>query len=191
MTDPVYELSYLKASLPLLEAYLLSNDLYWPVRSSHPAGSSPFPSLTLSALLLSDTRLSSPLIPDELRADRERLHVEFYVLRERWRVAWERKSGREFQARLKLWRDFLEEYRARPAVHKDRYGYEVGRRIMLELLQAETRSLPSPQADLLYALDELLRGVFLPGDFVWDAWTKPAFPSQPFWYLYGKLKDRL
>jgi hypothetical protein len=191
MTEPTYELSYLKASLPLLEAYLLSNDLYWPVRSPHPAGSPPFPSLTLSAMLLSEARLSSPLTPHDLRADVERARTELHLLREHWRTAWERKVEREFNARLKLWRDFLEEYRSRPAVHKDRYGYEAGRRVMIELLQAETRSLPAQQMDLLYALDELLRAIFVPGDFIWDDWTKPAFPAQPFWYLYGRLKDRL
>ena len=50
MTNPMYELSYVRASLDQLQAYLLSKELFWPV--SPPAGIRSFPKLTLSSLLL-------------------------------------------------------------------------------------------------------------------------------------------
>lgn len=186
-----YELDYLKAGMGLIESYLLSQDVYWTLQASPPAGRPAYPSLTLGGLLLAQTKLSSTRLSGELRAEWDHLRPEFEAVQGRWRVAWEKKAVREFHARLSLWRDFLEEYRTNPKSNADRYGYEVSRRVMLHLLQPFAVDAPPAEKEMLRGLDALLRSVFIPGGFIWEDWLESAFPAQNYWYLYGSLKDTL
>jgi len=191
MPDAAYDLQYLKAGMGLLESYLFSQDVYWTIQASPPPGEPAYPSLTLGGLLLAQARLNSTELSDELRGERDHLRLEFGTLQTRWRVAWEKKAAREFHARLNLWRDYLEEYRANPKSNADRYSYEVGRRVMLDLLEPFARDVPLAEKEMLRGLDSLLRSVFLPDGFIWEDWLKAAFPAQPYWYLYGSLRDTL
>jgi len=184
-----YDLGYLKAGLEILEKYLLAKDLYWPIGVSPPPGEPPYPRLTLSGILLALARLKARELPGKIASEVADLERQLEIIRSHWRVAWEQKVGREFHARLNLWRDFLEEYRKNPANHRDRYIYEVGRRVMLQLLKNEAINLERPaEEELLSALDSLLDAYFSPGKFVWDADLAPGFPRQEFWYLYGNLR---
>lgn len=188
LLNAAYELNYLRAGVDLLEPYLLSNDVYRPVRATTNAGDPPYPSLTLGGLLLARARLSSAMLPADLQAERDRVLIELDALRAHWQVAWERKAGREFDARLKQWADYLDEYHSDPENNADRYGYEVGRRVMLHLLDPYAREASQAEKDLIHRLDILLHAVFLPGEFIWDEWQKPAFSPQMYWYLYGKIR---
>jgi hypothetical protein len=191
MPDAAYELEYLKTGQGLLESYLFSNDVYWTLQASPPAGGPVYPSLTLGGLLLAQARLNSIRVSGELHAARDHARKEIEAIQARWRVAWESKAVREFHARLNLWRDYLEEYRSNPKSNADRYAYEVNRRVMLHLLQPFAGDAPQAEKDMLRGLDSLLKSVFLPGGFVWEDWLESAFPPQPYWYLYGSLRDRL
>lgn len=188
MPGPAYEISYLQNTLELLEKYVLSADIYWPVRSAPEAGELPFPSLTLGGVLLSLARLSSTTISDQHQAMREQLRGDIESIAIRWRVAWESKAVREFHARLILWRDYLDEYRSNPENNTDRYSYEVNRRVMLHLLEPYVEHAPEAEKEMLRGLDQLLKATFQAGEFIWDAWLESAFPPQPYWYLFGKLR---
>jgi hypothetical protein len=107
----------------------------------------------------------------------------------KWRVAWEQKTAQEFRARLNLWRDFLEEYRQNQEANADRYPYEVQRRVMIDLLEVWSADISRAESELLSALDQLLKSVWIPGDFIWDDNLAPGFPPDRFWYLYGGLKS--
>lgn len=109
-------------------------------------------------------------------------------VRDRWRVAWERKAGRGFQARLRLWNSFLEDYRENPNANADRYRYEVERRVMLHLLMDEAEAIPEAEMDLLKDLDKVVRSALAPGDFIWGPELENGFPQEPYWYLYGQFK---
>jgi hypothetical protein len=183
-----HDLAYIKAGLELLEPYLLSQSIYWPIQMKPPVGEPPFPSLTLGGLLLARLKLEGVLIPGDLSGEVERIKAEMGRIYLGWRVAWEQKASREFQARLKLWRDFLEDYRANPAGQSDRYAYEVSRRVMLELLQPYAVQVSSAEFDLLKGLDNLLKEILIAGDFIWDKLQAPAFPIKTYWYLYGRLR---
>lgn len=191
MPGPAYEISYLQNAIQLLEQYLLSAEMYWPIRAAPSAGEPPFPSLTQSGLLLSLTRLNTTSISDEYQAMRERLRQEIESTATRWRVAWENKAVREFHARLNLWRDYLEEYRSSPDNNADRYAYEVNRRVMLHLLEPYVENAPDADKEMLRGLDQILKAIFVPGGFIWDDWLESAFPPRSYWYLYGKLRESL
>jgi hypothetical protein len=188
MSSSAYELGYLKAGIESLDAYLLSDDLYWTLSTSSPPGEPLFRQLTLGGLLLNEQRLLarhlSPTQDMELRA----YSTELREFISRHRVAWERKTSREFQARLKLWGTYLSEYRDDPDNQADRYAYEVERRVMLHLLAPFARDILRADLELLGSLDKLLEAVFMPGSFVWEAEVTGAFDQADFWYLYGKLR---
>lgn len=188
MPSAEYDLGYLRAGTPTLENYLLSNDLYWPIGASSPSREPPYPRLTLGGLLFAQKRAHARNLTPVQRDELARLDEQMDDVRDRWQVAWERKAGRSFQARLRLWNNFLDDYRESPSANADRYRYEVERRVMSHLLMDEAKAIPEAHMDLLKALDKMVRVALVPGDFIWDAELESGFPREPYWYLYGQLK---
>jgi hypothetical protein len=185
-----YDLVYLQNGLLDLQGYLLSNELYWPVGSSPPAGEPPYPKMTLGNLLLSKKRLRAQALQGESKAEFERINQRLESTKSEWRVAWGKKAAREFSARLSLWRDFIEEYRKKPEANIDRYAYEVSRRVILTLLEPDAENIPDEERELLAGLDEVLSAVLVPGGFVWETQLQSEFPKDKFWYLYGTPKSK-
>jgi hypothetical protein len=184
-----YDLRYLEIGLIELESYLLSNELYWPVHLKPPKSEPPYPELTLGSLLLARTRLSRQL-DSEQEARLSRASQRLDQLQAHWQVAWGKKAAREFHARLSLWRDYLAEYRQDPVNNLDRYGYEVNRRVIAQLLTVGLAPYPFPKEDLelVSMLDGLLKAVFVAGEFIWEKELQVCFRPEPHWYLYGKPK---
>jgi hypothetical protein len=186
MPSAIYDLGYFMAGVGVLKEYILSSEIYWPIGVKPPAGEPSYPQLTLGGMLLARARLGARHLAPKQASEFNRLDRDFNTTRSRWRVAWEDKARREFHARLILWRDFLEEYRAGPGDHADRYAYEVTRRVMLDLLIPEAAGVPPEEIELLEILDQVLRSRLVRGDFIWDAELVPGFPTERYWYLYGQ-----
>lgn len=189
MPSAEYDLGYLKAALDTLEEYLLSTELYWPIGTVSPSGEPAYPRLTLGGMLLAQKRAHAQDLTVEQRNELAGLDEHIDAMRNRWRVAWERKAGRGFNQRLRLWNDFIEDYRQNPQGNVDRYNYEVERRVMLHLLWDEAEAIPEAEQDLLEGLDKLLRSVLIPGDFIWDQHLQSGFPKETYWYLYGQPRS--
>jgi hypothetical protein len=190
MPTAEYDLRYLKAGVEQLEEYLLSNEIYRPIGIYAPFGEPPYPQMTLGGLLLARLRAQATIQTASQSSELARLSLELESTRTKWRVAWEKKAVAEFRARLNLWRDFLEEYGEDPEANYDRYGYEVGRRVMLQLLSGEVAEVPEVEQEAVSGLDLVLKADFVPGEFIWEAVIEPSFPKKPFWYLHGDLKQR-
>lgn len=187
MSSAEYELRYLEAGLAVLESYLLSGDLYWPIGIKAQRGERPYPLLTLGGLLLSERRAHAFPLTMEQRTRLEQVDTQIDALRSNWRVAWGQKAAVEFRSRLNLWRNFIEEYRDNPEAHFDRYAYEVSRRVQLQLLGQDAEKLSDAETNLLNGLDQYLRAKLNPGEFVWESEIQSGFPLDTFWYLYGTL----
>lgn len=187
MPSAEYDLRYIRAGVDALEDFLLSSDIYWPVGASAPTGEPTYPQLTLGGMLLARARLEAGSLSNEQYVELANLEELMDTARTRWRVAWEGKTAKEFSARLNLWRNFLNEYRESPENNADRYPYEVTRRVQLHLLGLEAAVEPA-QMDMLKGLDRLLQAVFLPGEFIWEPGLERAFPKNPYWYLYGRIR---
>jgi len=181
----------MQAGLDQLEAYLLANELYWPIGVNPPKGQPPYPQLTPGGLLLARQRLRASAETLAQQADLARIEQRLETLQAQWRTAWGKKAYQDLHTRLKLWRDFLEEYREKPSAHFDRYSYEVTRRAQLHLLTPEAFDLPPAEAQTLAGLDNLLRAVFIPGSFIWEERLAGSFPPAIFWYLYGRLRAEI
>ena len=170
--------AYLEASIPELEAYLLSNELYWPIT----ARGYDLPRLTIGGILLARARLGA-------RGERiESLVTQLDAVHSKWRVAWEKKASRGFQARFRLWSNYLKDYRQNSEGNADAYPSEVSNRVMLQLLLAELPAPPS-EAGALSQLDRTLRASFVSGDFIWETDLQPGFPREEYWFLYGNLRS--
>jgi hypothetical protein len=182
-----YEFRFLQAGTDCLESYLLSDELFWPVDIHPPVGEPAYPQLTLGSLLLSRARLAA-YPKSQAQADQAtQLFSKMDSIKNRWKVAWEKKAGHSFSVRLRMWRDYIEEYRNAPRDNTDRYGYEVRLRAMLTLLKGEGSGTVQAEIDLLSALDSFVRTVLVRSDFIWGLELKTGFPEQEYWYLYGKL----
>ena len=188
MPSVEYDLRYLQAGLPVLEDYLLSNDLYWPVGISAPVGEPPYPQLTLGGVGLARTRLQAFSLTPAQQTRLDSTVAQINTLWTRWRTAWGKKARAEFHARLNLWRDYLMEYRTSPRENFDRYAYEVTRRVQLHLLKQDAEGIPSEEILLLDSLDGLLKAAFQPGEFIWGENLASSFPPQVYWYLHGRVK---
>lgn len=188
MPTAEYELAYLRAGIQLLESYLVSKELYWSIPATPPGGGGPFPQLTPGSLLLAQARLHARHLAEPLLTELAVVDQELLDLQYSWRVAWERKCAHDFSARLKLWRDFLEEVRSNPENHADRYAYEVRRRVMLELISPFVDFESPAERELLAGLDRLLSALSENGNFIWESDLAAGFPRDRFWYLYGSIR---
>ena len=175
MPSAEYDLRYLDAGVKLLEGYLLSKDVYWPVGVTPPPGETPYPRLTLGGMELALLRARARALNASQQAQLAKIDEQMDAVRSRWRVAWGQKATAEFHARLTLWRNFIEEYRESPESNASRYPYEVSRRVLLHLLGAEANSPPQAELDLLDGLDRFVRAVLTPGDFFGTPSCSPVF----------------
>ena len=127
MTSTEKDKAYLETGILELEDYLLSDELYWPITTR----GFDLPRLTIGGILLTKARL-------EARHERiESLASQLDAICSKWRVAWETKAGRGVMARMRLWGNYLSDYRHNPEGHADAYPREVSYRVMLHLLLAE------------------------------------------------------
>jgi len=183
-----YDLRYIQAALEALESYLLSGEVFWPIGINPPAGEPEYPRLTLDGLLLARARVSAHPKTSDQSDQVGKVLTELDLHRTRHRVAWEQKAEQCYQVRLRMWGDYLQEYRDNPGDNADRYAYEVRLRVMLCLLKPELRSLNLAEAQLLSGLDKYLKSVLVGGGFIWDPAIQSGFPGEEYWYLYGKLR---
>jgi hypothetical protein len=169
MPSPAEDRKYIEKGIDALENYLLSDVIYYPMIA-------PMPSLTLGGLMLAQRRLNA-------YEDASPLDMRLDTLRTRWRATWEKKAAQELRTRLKLWENYLNEYRYNEDL-AEYYAHEVRLRVMLGLLTDELKEEP----DELFVLDQLLRANFIPGEFIWDEVLSVEFSRDDFWFLYGSLE---
>lgn len=189
MPSITYDIEFLEAGLDELEAYLLSDTLYWRTGASAPPGEPEFPSLTLGGLLLARQRLAAQPLNGSERQFFDRLLQRLENSQSKWRVAWGRKARQSFNARLTQWNNYMADYLAQPEAYAQQYPTEVRVRIMIALLQPLAEDINPSAIELLNSLDTLLRVRLQPGPFVWDAALAEGFPTTTYWYLYGHLKE--
>jgi hypothetical protein len=181
-----YDLGYLQNTLVELESYLLSDEIFWPVGGSPAGGLSSYPRLTLGGVLLAQARVNAYSITAKREVDKQGVIAEIDRLRSKWRVKWELKAGRCYNTRLRMWGDFLDEYRNNPQDNADRYRYEVRLRVMLHLLGLEGAPTHA-EIESLSGLDRQLKSLLGMDGFIWEAEVQSGFSEDIYWYLYGKL----
>lgn len=169
MPTPEQDQAYFEAALSTLKKYLLSDILFYPLTGS-------LPRLTLGGLLLAKRRL-------EAGNHAPHLTRKLAAVKEKWRAAWIKKAAAELDARLTLWRNYLNDLQNDPEEYATDYPREVRWRVMIALLVDEAEQTPPELA----ALDQSLRVKLRASEFVWDDSLKSEFDREKFWFLYGNL----
>jgi hypothetical protein len=164
-----------KTSPDELRAYLLSDELYWPVGHDE--------RLTIGSLILAYKKLEAQISGSQM-AELEKYGQAIQDVRERWRSNWGKKAHTEFVSRMHLWADFLGSLFSNPKGQLDRYAYEVRLRVMLELLKDELLSTSKDATRQLSQLDSGLRSYSSDGPFIWEDQLEKAFPKLEYWFLY-------
>jgi hypothetical protein len=186
-----YDWAFLEAATPDLQRYILSPDLFWPLRLSAPAPSESAitPQLTIGSLLLSHARLSALAETSEQRARLAEFAAAIAKTREEWRANWAMKAAREYSSRLNLWQQYIRELRAEPRQQWGYYTSEVRQRAILALLEGELLDPPpAHETEQLTMLDSILRGLTVDGIFVWEPGAVSAFSRESFWFLYVTIR---
>lgn len=186
-----YDLRYLQAGLDILENFLLSGDLYWPVGVNALGGETPYPQLSLGGLILAMKRSQYSARNPAEQQQIARIFDQIDELHQHWRTAWANKTSSELHSRLTQWRNFLEEYRENPEGNYDRYGYEIFRRVIIELLSEDSAVISKSDQEMLAGLDLTLKASLKSSEYIWDPEIQSGFPEATFWYLYGRLPKEI
>lgn len=179
------DLAFLQALVPELENYLLSDVLYYPITGAKGRQlTGDTTQLTVGNLLLSMRRVQ--VVQSELPepATTEALMGAIEKIRTHWRTNWKKKVEREIPNRMRLWKNYLNDWNISSAYRAGDFHYNVRLRVILELLMMETDELLIQEKNLLRTLDMRLKGKGTPGDFIWDDRLIEAFPKDRFWFLY-------
>ena len=176
MPSAKYELYFLDEALKEMTSFLLSKSLYWPLGLKRWPGEQPYPRLTLGTLLLSRARLQA--FRDDAPAEAAAVDEKLENFKNRWSVIYQNKAAAEFPVRLRRWNALLDEK------NRAQYANSVRLRVILHLLTG-TLDKPPGEGSMLDGLDVTLRRLLVPSNFVWDDVLAPAFPQEPYWYLWG------
>jgi hypothetical protein len=191
MASPEDHLRTLEGGVEVLEDYLLSSEMYWTIGLPAAEKGVELPKLTMGGLLMARALVKASRLSPDQKKRFEQVTAQIDAVQSRWQVAWGRKCQRSFSTRLTAWRDFIEEYRAQPEEHADRYPNVVRLRVMLQLLLKETDHIEEAELGMLATMDRILRNLIHPGSFVWEAEYQDGFPADEYWFLYGSLPGRI
>lgn len=188
---PEDELAFVREGMAVMEDYLASDLVYWPIRPF----SATFPTFSIGGLLESLRRLETlrDRLPPTARDDLEALKAQLDRLREAQRARYQQKLERELNSRLDAWAWYLEDYERRPEEAAASYPSQAHTRLKIELLIEEADRLGMDVGKIrnrLQALDQTLRRNWAPGPFLWEEPLQKAFPADRFWWLYGRPRSR-
>jgi hypothetical protein len=178
-----YGLDYLQAGISELEPYLLSKSLFWPLNS---IGSST-PRLTIGGLLFALQRSRTSQLTSQQNSVLLKSDNTLTSVRSRWQSAWGRRSQQEFLSRLRQWKNYINDLMKNLYEHTPYYNSEIRLRVFLSLLTPEMNPPDSVYLEMLDDLDDALKSIFVPGEFIWDQALESAFARETYWYLWGHL----
>jgi len=174
---------FLREALADLRDYLLSPELYRPLRTRSEGGIH-LPQLTIGSLMLSRSRLQALELAGRPEPGLAEISAQIDEIRREWRTNWGLKAGREYLSRINLWQQFIRELSTDVRRRSPVYAAEVRVRAILHLLRSEVIDLPAAQEEQLAMLDQILRGLTQPGPFVWESDLAAGFGREDFWFLY-------
>jgi hypothetical protein len=173
-----------------LETYLLSGELYWPLFTNPKMKLvNPRSRLTPGNLLLSIQCLSSTELDDGRRSIVDAKITAFEKIRKTWKSHWLQKAQMEYHARLDLWMAYLQDLLAERELHIMNYTYAVRWRVILQLLGKEGITLSDTACGSLLAMDETLKVISQPANFIWWEPCQNGFSESDYWFLYRRIKE--
>jgi hypothetical protein len=191
MSSFLYDLRYLQAAVDVLQDFLFSPEIYWPIGIQPPAGETPYPQLTLGGISLALVRTEARAHSAEEKAQVADVRSKISPVYQQWRTAWGKKAALEIRGRITQWGNFLIDYQDKPGSNIGRFRYEVFRRVIITLLSPDALDLTAADQDKIAGLDKQLKSNFVPGPFIWEADLEGAFQPGEYWFLYGRLSQKM
>jgi hypothetical protein len=184
--SPADDLLIAEAMTEELENYLINNDLYRTVVVRTSEGDQRL-QMTGGDLLTRLHRLQavrSQLSPEQqarLDATQKAAEATIYSLRTRF----QERLQRELKARLDALTWYLGDLAQDRARARTDFPFEMRNRQRIEEILKELGSDVTPELkNGVNQVDQRIRMLTSAGGFIWDEQLKPAFPSNPYWYLY-------
>jgi hypothetical protein len=176
---------YLKTAADDLESFILAPQDSWPIAGTdRRGGPRDTGRLTIGYLMLARQRLKA-LPQDDPRQDALReANERIDQVRTRWRANWGRKAEKEFNKRLNLWNNYVNDLLDDTGRQLSGYPEASRWRVMLKFLKDEAARIDPAGIAAVNGLDRRLRTVGRDGPFVWEPEIEPAFPQEDYWYLY-------
>lgn len=184
--SPEIDLAVLAAEVEELEEYIVKGEVYRTLRVPTPSG--------VQQVQMSGGDLLTRLY--RLEGERESLSVEqrsrvkdlalqarsmIYSLRTRFHDL----LAREVKARIDSLNWFLDDVVGDPKRARTEYPYEIRNRQRIAVMVDELgEDFPPELKAELKRVDERIRLIVQPAEFVWDSRLVPIFPRERFWYLY-------
>ena len=189
MSDLMYDLATLAAMAKDLKDFFQSDIVFWQLSDAGPFRKR-FPKLTVAGLLFCQHKLSllQDKIPPEKQTELDQVQTQVKGLLSIWHSNMERKAELEIDGRLHSWEWYLSDCNEDPQDCSEHYTTEVYARVYIHLLLRRfgNQTIAKRVRARVNAADTKLRTVFLAGKFVWEYDLKAAFPSQEYWFLYGR-----
>lgn len=184
MKDIETNLATLNEIVSILKAFILSDELFWPL---HTKGFEGIQRISIGALLL---------ILDELCASEPRMtvtqrnrfhgHQEQYesILNE-WHSAINKKAEREIHMRANLWRSYLQDSEENRDQILD-YAHEVRNRVIMVRLSELASDEPVLDFEdvKLRRLESQQEFAKPEASFVWDEQLRATYPFETYPFLY-------
>jgi hypothetical protein len=184
--DPLTDLQIVEAMTSELEDYIVKGDLYRTLIVRIP-GADQNLQMTGGDLLTRLHRLQTvrhQLTPDgQIRLEKAQKSVSetIYSLRTRFHA----RLQREMKARLDSLKWFLDDCALDQPRCRVEFPFEIRNRQRIEeILKELAGDVPEELRQLLRGIDQRIRLLARPADFIWDTRLKLAFPRNPYWYLY-------
>ncbi len=187
-SNPDYKLSLLELQLEEFEAYLLSNQLYWPLSMHKSAGSESL-RLTTGNLLLNINDISAHLeqLSEVQKQDFYNQMNVWNRMHQAWLSTMQKKALLELSSRINLWSAYLTELKDNKDL-AEHYKVEIRNRVICSLLADHTRETSEYFSihRKITLLDQQLNQMFQKGEFIWPENLKDIYPEDEFWFLYGQ-----
>lgn len=189
MSDLLHDLATLRVMATDFSDFVHSDTVFWQLSDAGPFRKR-FPKLTVAGLLFCQHKLAvlrDTLLPEN-QIELQQLQAEVDQSLSSWRSNMEQKALREIGGRLHSWEWYLSDCSEDPGDCAAEYATEVYARVYIHLLLQLLSELPAAKTARAQAsvADADLRAVFRPGAFVWESDLSAAFPSEEYWFLYGR-----
>lgn len=186
-STPAEDLTIVEAMTGELKDYLLRDDVYHMLVVETSSGEERY-QLSLGDLLSRLHRLevqADQLSPEQ----RRRLEEIKQTIQDTLRAMESRAlalAEREIKTRLNSLRWFLDECRDNRRYCRSEYPFEIRNRQRIQELLAWFGEKISPELRRQVAeIDQEIRSLVKPADFIWDDRVQDVYPRESYWYLYA------
>ena len=184
--DPSVDIAVLSAEVDELEEYIIAGEVYRALRVVTPAGAQ-MVQMSGGDMLTRLFRLAGERdrLPAEQRSQVKDLALRAESTAYSLRTRFHELLQRELKTRIDSLNWFLDDVMGDPKRARADYPYEIRNRQRIDAIAAELGDDLAPALKSeLRRVDDRIRLIVRPSDFVWDASLAPIFPRDRFWYLY-------